>query len=82
METSASRLAFTGAAAESELVRATFQGPLPDVHVSDGSVTIRYRRGRFSSTTARIALNGSIPWTIEVAGGLTDLGRHARRGRP
>ena len=73
METSASRLAFTGAASAGDLIRATFDGPRPDVHVVDGSVTIRYRRARFSSTAARIALNGTIPWTIEVAGGLTDL---------
>ncbi len=74
VETSASRLAFAGSAPLGDLIRATFTGPLPDVRVVDGSVTIRYRRAHFSSTTARIALAGSIPWTVEVAGGLTDLG--------
>jgi DNA-binding MarR family transcriptional regulator len=73
VETSASRLAFVGAAPAGELIRATFEGPLPDVRTVGGSVTIRYRRARLSSTAARIALDGSIPWTIELSGGLTDL---------
>ena len=76
VETSASRLGFVGAAPAGELVRATFIGPLPDVRVSSGIVTIRYRRSAvaaFSSRKARIALAGGMPWTIELRGGLTDL---------
>ena len=76
METSASRLGFGGAAPAGELVRATFTGPLPDVRVSSGVVTIRYRRGAlaaFTSRGAKIALSGGIPWTIELQGGLTEL---------
>jgi DNA-binding MarR family transcriptional regulator len=73
METSASRLAFAGAAPPDRLLRATFDGPLPEVRLSAGVVTIRYRRAPFTTRAARIALNGSIPWTIEVEGGLTDL---------
>jgi DNA-binding MarR family transcriptional regulator len=76
METSASRLGFAGAAPAEDLVRATFAGPLPDVRVSSGVVTVRYRRGAlaaFTSRGAKIALSGAIPWTIEVHGGLTDL---------
>jgi DNA-binding MarR family transcriptional regulator len=76
METSASRLGFAGAAPAGDLVRATFNGPLPDVRVSSGVVTVRYRRGAlaaFTSRAARIALSGAIPWTIELQGGLTDL---------
>jgi hypothetical protein len=44
--------------------------------VADGVVTIRYRRGAagaFTSRRARLALNGGIPWSIELEGGLTDL---------
>jgi DNA-binding MarR family transcriptional regulator len=73
METSASRLAFAGAAPPAELIHASFDGPLPDVRLVGGAVSVRYRRSRFASRLARIALNGEIPWTIEIAGGLTDL---------
>ncbi len=76
-ETSASRLAFGGASAAGDLVKATFSGPLPDVRAASGVVTIRYRRSAlaaFASRGATIALSGGIPWTIELQGGLTDLG--------
>src|SRR5262245_52730153 len=76
VETSASRLAFTGAAPADQLLRASFEGPRPDVHVGSGAATIRYRRkaaAAFSTRSARIALNPTIPWTIELAGGITDL---------
>ncbi len=77
METSASRLAFGGAAAAGQLVKATFAGPRPDVRVSNGVVTIRYRRSAlaaFSSRRASVSLAGSMPWTIEIQGGLSNLG--------
>jgi DNA-binding MarR family transcriptional regulator len=76
METSASRLGLGGPAPSGDLVRVTFSGPLPDVRASGGVVTVRYRRGAlaaFTSRGAKIALNGAIPWTIEIQGGLTDL---------
>jgi DNA-binding MarR family transcriptional regulator len=76
METSASRLAFSGAAADGDLVEAAFDGPRPDVRVAGGVVTIRYRRkalSAFSSRRARIGLARGIPWSIEIQGGLTDL---------
>ncbi len=75
-ETSASRLEFAGAAPGDDLVLATFDGPRPDVRAAGGVVTIRYRRqatAAFSTRKARISLNGSIPWTIELDGGITDL---------
>jgi DNA-binding MarR family transcriptional regulator len=76
LETSASRLRFAGAAGEGTLLRASFDGPRPDVQASNGVATIRYRRkaiAAFSSRSASIALNNSIPWTIELGGGITDL---------
>jgi DNA-binding MarR family transcriptional regulator len=76
METAASRLRFDGAAPAGELVRATFDGPHPDIRTSGGVVSIRYRRqavSAFSGRAARIALAGGIPWTIEIDGGITDL---------
>ncbi len=76
METSASRLEFAGAAPPGQLLVARFDGPLPDVRRSGGAVSVRYRRQAltaFASRRARIALSGSIPWTIELEGGISDL---------
>ncbi len=75
-ETSASRLEFTGAAPAGDLMAASFDGPRPDVRVAGGEVTIRYRRvamAAFNTRRAKIALSGTIPWTIELDGGITDL---------
>jgi DNA-binding MarR family transcriptional regulator len=75
VETSASRLVFDGLSQPGELVRARFVGPLPDVRAAGGTVTVRYRRRLLDvrSRSARIALSGDLPWSIEVDGGLTDL---------
>lgn len=84
METSASRLEFTGASDDADLVQATFDGPRPDVRVAGGVVTVRYRRqagAAFSTRVAKVALNPTIPWSIEIEGGITDLtGTLARVG--
>jgi DNA-binding MarR family transcriptional regulator len=75
-ETSASRLELTGAAQAGDLITATFDGPRPEVRVAGGEVTIRYRRqaiAAFTTRRARIALSPTIPWTIELDGGITDL---------
>ena len=76
METAASRLRFDGAAPAGELVRATFDGPLPDVRTSGGVVSVRYKRqalAAFAGRQARVSLAAGIPWTIELDGGITDL---------
>ncbi len=75
VETSASRLTFGGVSQHGELIRARFVGPMPDVRAAGGSVTVRYRRRLLDvrSRSARIALSGELPWSIEVDGGLTDL---------
>lgn len=76
METSASRLEFRGAAGPDQLLRASFDGPRPDIQASGGVATIRYRRkaiAAFSGRAARIALSPAVPWTIELGGGITDL---------
>jgi len=76
METSASRLEFAGATPHGELIVASFGGPRPDVRVSGGLVTVRYPRkaaAAFTTRSTRIALNPTIPWTVEIAGGITDL---------
>ena len=75
VESSASRLAFDGISPKDELVRARFSGPMPEVRAAGGLVTIRYRRRLLDvrARSARVALNGELPWAIEVDGGLTDL---------
>jgi DNA-binding MarR family transcriptional regulator len=75
METSASRLSLSGDTPPDQLATASFDGPPPDVRMADGTVTVRYRRPRLDvrSRRARISLNPSIPWTVEVRGGVTDL---------
>jgi len=81
--TSASRLAFVGDSRPGELVRAGFEGPLPEVRSAGGLVTVRYRRRLLEvrSRSARVALSAELPWTIEVDGGLTDLDADLRRVR-
>jgi DNA-binding MarR family transcriptional regulator len=75
METSASRLSLSGGTAPDQLATASFEGPAPDVRVTDGTVTVRYRRPRLDmrSRRARISLNRSIPWAVEISGGVTDF---------
>ena len=72
---SSSRLAFESSSAPDELVRARFVGPVPEMRAAGGTVTMRYRRRllEVKSRAARVALNGDLPWAIEVDGGLTDL---------
>ena len=75
VESSASRLAFDGVSSPGELLRARFVGPTPEVRSASGLVTIRYRRRLLDvrGRSAKVALNGDLPWSIEVDGGLTDL---------
>lgn len=57
-----------------DLYQARFEGPVPEVKVKDGVVTVRYPRrlwilnaGR--NLAAEVALNTAIPWRITIAGG-------------
>lgn len=74
-ETSASRLSLAGATDANELIRATFDGPPPDIRVTGGVVAIRYRRRALDlrSREATVTLNTTIPWSFELDGGITDL---------
>jgi DNA-binding MarR family transcriptional regulator len=60
-----------------ELYRAQSEGAPPDIHVDGGTVSVEYQR-RFRSfdwrrAAVHITLNGSIPWSIEVRGGLAQM---------
>jgi DNA-binding MarR family transcriptional regulator len=80
----ASRLVLRGEAAMDELYRASFEGPVPDVKVEEGTVTFRYpRRLRLfdrSKQGAEVALNAAVPWQIELRGGASELSGLEVRG--
>ena len=58
-----------------DLYRGRFDGATPQVRVRDGRVLVQYRGIPFDwrKRTASIALNTSIPWTIDVVGGIQRL---------
>lgn len=72
-----------------DLYRAHFDGPIPHVQAQDGVVTIRYpdllpfewaRYALFwGRQQAEIVLNATIPWQIEVRGGIADLDADLRK---
>lgn len=55
------------------LYQARFEGPIPDVKVKDGVVTIRYPRRLWllgiEEPVAKVTLNTAIPWQIALKGG-------------
>ena len=55
-----------------ELYRAEFEGATPQVRLRDGRVIIQYRGLSFDwrKRKATLALNPTIPWTIELVGGV------------
>lgn len=90
-DATAGRLAFSagvahvtidGEAAPDDLYRAHFDGPVPEIRVQDGTVAVRYRRfslfeGR--PRGSRFSLSSSIPWDVEVQGGVAKLAADLRR---
>jgi predicted transcriptional regulator len=72
----ASKLVLRGDAEMAELYRAQFKGPVPEVRVDGGTVTMRYpRRLRTlfgSNQEAEVALNAAVPWRIELRNGVSD----------
>jgi DNA-binding MarR family transcriptional regulator len=70
------QLDIVAGAPEGELVNGTFRGSQPDVRSSGGVVTVRYPRegrGETGTRVARLALNTSIPWTIELDGDIASV---------
>jgi hypothetical protein len=74
-----------------DLYRARFDGEAPHVRAENGTITIRYPRHsivdwvrdalRRNDHAARVVLNGTIPWRIEVDGGVSRLTADLRRLR-
>lgn len=56
----------------SELYRAAFEGPVPQVRVRDGRVVVHFKGLGFDwrRRVATFGLNPSIPWTIDATGGV------------
>jgi DNA-binding MarR family transcriptional regulator len=61
-----------GGGSSAELYRATFSGATPLVRLRDGRVIVQYRGIPFDwrKRKATLALNASIPWSIEIVGGV------------
>ena len=75
-----SRLSIGSNASMSQLLHAHFERPLPAVGVKEGAVQIRYPRISLRNwlfpwrqPLAKLTLNASIPWSIEVRGGVSNF---------
>jgi DNA-binding MarR family transcriptional regulator len=59
-----------------DLYRARFEGPVPQVRLRDGVVTVQYK-GRFHwdwrDRRSDVSLNAGLPWDVEVVGGANKL---------
>jgi len=67
-----SEVRLRAARSASELYRAEFEGATPQVRLRDGRVLVQYRGISFDwrKRKASIGLNPSIPWAIEIVGGV------------
>lgn len=73
----AAKLVVTGDPLLTGLYEATFEGPVPEITVSGGTVTVQQRR-RFRpldwrSQSAEFALSTAVPWDISLRGGMWKL---------
>ena len=70
------RLLVRGAADIDDLYRARFDGPVPQVRLRDGVVTVQYK-GRFQwdwrDRRADVSLNAGVAWDVEIIGGANKL---------
>jgi hypothetical protein len=76
VRTGAAQLCVRADPSASTLYRAHFQGRAPLVRANGGSVSIIYSRSRAiegKTCGAEVGLNGSIPWDIELRGGVSRL---------
>jgi DNA-binding MarR family transcriptional regulator len=81
----AAKVDIRGDAALTDLYRARFEGPPPEVSVHGGDVTIaqrrRFRPFDWRRQSAEVALNTSIPWTVTLKGGMWRLSADLREVR-
>lgn len=67
-----SELRLNSGAPAADLYRARFEGPTPQVRLRDGRVIVQYRGAPFDwrRRKAAVALNATIPWSLEIVGGV------------
>jgi DNA-binding MarR family transcriptional regulator len=83
-ETAATRLRLSVGHPDERLVSARFEGPPPRVrHSDDGLVALRYPRRLVDprARAAAVSLNPSAEWSVDIAGGITDLEGDIRKLR-
>ena len=72
-----SKLAVRANERVTELYQARFKGPVPDVKVKDGTVSIRYPRRLWvmgsEQRAAEVTLSTAIPWWIVIQGGAGEI---------
>ncbi len=73
----AAKVQLSGDPALTDLYRASFEGPAPEIKVSGGTVTVQQRR-RFRpfdwrAQSADFALSTAVPWDISLRGGMWKL---------
>jgi DNA-binding MarR family transcriptional regulator len=73
----AAKVSLRGDSSLTELYRAAFEGPAPEITVKGGTVTVQQRR-RFRpfdwrSQSAEFALTTAVPWDISLRGGMWKL---------
>jgi DNA-binding MarR family transcriptional regulator len=59
-----------------ELYQAKFEGPVPQVRLRDGVVTVQYKGGwkwDWKERRGDLSINSTIPWDVEVIGGTGKL---------
>jgi DNA-binding MarR family transcriptional regulator len=73
----ANELAIKGAADLGDLYRARFDGPVPQVRLRDGTVTVQYKGfGKpwdWRKRNAELTLNAKLPWALEIVGGANKI---------
>jgi DNA-binding MarR family transcriptional regulator len=72
----ANELLIRGSSDIDDLYRATFAGPIPQVRLRDGTVTVQYK-GRFQwdwrDRRADVSLTTGLPWDVEIVGGASKV---------
>lgn len=69
----ANELTLRGEAGLGDLYRARFEGPVPQVRLRDGTVTVQYKGfGKpwdWRKRNADVTLSTALPWNVEIVGG-------------